>query len=67
MSADNYLYVRKVIDGWKVTMECASSDTHSPPSGRLYKTWKGAYKAAQRWESEEPYGCEYGIHSDPAE
>lgn len=70
MSADNYLYVRKRPDGrWSVTMEFMSSEDARPlrPTDRTYDTWVTAYKAAQEWEREEPYGCEYGIHSDPAE
>ena len=70
MSADNYLYVRKLPNGkWTVTMEFMSNDGLVPLSAivQMYDTWIEAYKAAQKWEQEEPYGCEYGIHSDPAE
>ncbi len=77
MSADNYLYVRKVCGyciececgEWAVTMEFMSDDEVGPvyAGQQVYKTWVEAYKAAQKWEQEEPYGVEYGIHSDPAE
>ncbi len=69
MSADNYLYVRKMRSGkWTVTMEFAS-DSARPAGkrGKRYATWAEAYKAAQKWQSEGPYPIEYGICSDPAE
>lgn len=71
MSADNYLYVRKLECGmWVVTMEFMSDEGQlrpPRPNATRYDTWAEAYKAAQKWEREEPYGCEYGIHSDSAE
>ena len=69
MSADNYLYVRRLSDGnWTVTMESASDDPRPPRAPyHVYPTWADAYKAAQEWEQREPYPIEYGIHSDPAE
>lgn len=69
MGADNYLYVRKLPSGkWTVTMEFAS-DVPRPVRSRArrYETWTEAYKAAKKWEAEEPYPIEYGIHSDAAE
>ena len=78
MSADNYLYVRKIDKAfattaggeWTVTTEFMS-DEDGPrcvmDSDPRFVTWAEAYKAAQKMEQEEPYGCEYGIHSDPAE
>ncbi len=64
MSADNFLYVRLHNDRWVVTMESAS-DGPRLVGDRFFKgffdTWHEAYEAAEKWEQEEPYGCEYGI------
>ncbi len=76
MSADNYLYVRKIRyiellrqpkGVWTVTMEQGEKVREVRDSDPRFVTWAEAYKAAQKMEQEEPYGCEYGIHSDPAE
>ena len=68
MSADNYLYVRKLVTGnWSVTEESASADVPGPSryGDPIYSTWKDASIAAQ--EMLGRFYVEYGIHSDPAE
>ena len=70
MSADNFLYVRKLPNGqWAVTMEFYSNEQISdvPDYQTRYPNWGEAYRAAQKWEREEDYLIEYGIRSDDAE
>jgi len=75
MSADNYLYVRKLRDiellrqpkgVWTVTMEQGEEVREVRDDDPRFTTWVEAYKAAQAMEQEKGY-CEYGIYSDPAE
>lgn len=60
MSADNYLYVRKIGEEWTYTMEFASSDPgpvgdHDP----RFATQEEAMAAA--WQTEQSDYVEYGI------
>lgn len=68
MSADNYVYVRRTLDGrWSFSDESASADYPTPIKeltiSRRYTTKLEAIEAAQDYVSENI--VEYGIRIEP--